>query len=100
MKIQMAFAALLSMALSFAAPVQARAETRTICVYDPAGRSGDYFSLMSKFATQASTWGVEVEIRPYTDEETAAKDYEAAQCDGVSATGVRLQRFNRFSSTI
>jgi len=76
------------------------AETRVICAYDPGGRSGDYFALLNKYATQASTWGVTVEIRPYTDEETAAKDYEAGHCDGVVATGVRLQRFNRFSSTI
>jgi hypothetical protein len=82
------------------APSLARAETRVICAYDPGGRSGDYFGLLSKYATQASTWGVTVEIRPYTDEETAAKDYEAGQCDGVVATGVRLQRFNRFSSTM
>jgi Family of unknown function (DUF6091) len=78
----------------------ARAETRAICVFDPGGRSGDFFALMSKYATNASTWGVEVEIRPYTDEETAAKDYQAGSCDGVVATGVRLQRFNRFASTI
>jgi hypothetical protein len=84
--------------LATAAP--AYAETRAICVYDPAGRSGDYFSLMTKYATTASTWGVEVEIRPYTDELTAAKDYEAGVCDGVVATGVRLQRFNGFASSI
>ena len=79
----------------------AHAESRTICVYDPAGRSGDYFKLMSSYATQASTWGNgDIVIQPYTDEETAAKDYEAGKCDGVGATGVRLQRFNRFSSTI
>ena len=87
-------------ALSMAVAAPAHAETRSICVYDPAGKSGDYFGLMSKYATEASTWGVEVEIKAYTDEETAAKDYEAGQCDGVVATGVRLQRFNRFSSTI
>src|SRR5262245_43037731 len=78
----------------------ARAETRSICVFDPGGRSGDYFILMSKYATAASQWGVEVQVKPYTDEETAAKDYEAGACDGVVATGVRLQRFNRFASTI
>ncbi len=91
-------AATLSSALAWAAP--ASAETRSICVYDPGGRSGDYYGLMSKYATEASTWGVEVEIKPYTDEETAAKDYEAGQCDGVVATGVRLQRYNRFASSI
>ncbi len=83
-----------------ALPRAARAEARTICVYDPAGRSGDYYALMSDFARRASAWGADVTIQPYTDEETAAKDYEARKCDGVSATGVRLQRFNRFSATI
>ena len=99
MKLNLILAALLALTAALA-PARAYADTRTICVYDPAGRSGDYFTLMSKYATQASTWGVDVEIRPYTDEETAAKDYEAGQCDGVAATGVRLQRFNRFSSTL
>lgn len=75
-------------------------ETRTVCVFDPGGRAGNYFAVMSRFATEASQWGVEVTLKPYTDEETAAKDYEAGVCDGVVATGVRLQRFNRFASTI
>lgn len=86
-------------ALSLVSSV-ARAETRSICVFDPGGRTGDYSALMTKFATNASTWGVEVVVKPYTDEETAAKDYQAGACDGVVATGVRLQRFNRFASTI
>ena len=76
------------------------AESRTLCVYDPAGRSGDFYAVVQKYATQASAWGFDLELRPYTDEETAAKDYEAGQCDGVTATGTRLQRFNRFPSTI
>ena len=69
-------------------------------MYDPGGRSGDYFSIISDYAIEASGWGVELELKPYTDEETATKDYEAGHCDAVVATGVRLQRFNRFPSTI
>lgn len=100
MKLNKVLATAALLVASLFGTASAHAETRSICVFDPAGRSGDYFSLMEKYATQASTWGVDVEIRPYTDEETAAKDYEAGQCDGVAATGVRLQRFNRFSSSI
>ncbi len=81
------------------APVFAE-EARVLCVYDPAGKTGDYYHLMSQFATAASNWGTRVTLKVHTDEETAAKDYEAGQCDGVVATGVRLQRFNRFPSTI
>jgi len=76
------------------------ARAATICVYDPAGKSGDYYRILSDFALEASGWGASVDLKAYTDEETAAKDYEAGQCDGVVATGVRLQRFNRFPSTI
>lgn len=71
-----------------------------ICVYDPAGKAGDYFRMMESFALEASTWGTPVTVKPYTDEETAAKDYQAGQCQGVVATGVRLQGFNRFPSTV
>ncbi len=85
---------------TMALPSLASAETRTLCVYDPGGRSGDYFQLLGDYAIEAAGWGVELELTPYTDEGTAAKDYEAGHCDGVVATGVRLQRFNRFPSTI
>ncbi|MCB9674947.1 MAG: hypothetical protein H6737_07515 [Alphaproteobacteria bacterium] len=76
------------------------ASAATICTYDPAGKAGEYYKLMSEFALEASAWGETIEIKAYTDEETASKDYEAGTCDGVVATGVRLQRFNRFPSTI
>lgn len=92
----LAFAALL---VSPLLPGTARG-AQSLCVYDPAGRSGDFFRHLETFALEASGWGVDLELRPYTDEETAAKDYEAGNCDGVVATGVRLQRFNRFPSTI
>lgn len=86
--------------IGVAAPAVAQAEARSICAYDPAGRSGAYFRILEDFVLEAGTWGVELELKTYTDEETAAKDYEAGKCDSVVATGVRLQRFNRFSSTI
>jgi hypothetical protein len=86
--------------LAALAPTDAFAETRTVCVYDPAGKAGDYYAIMEDWALAASDWGADVTLKAYTDEETAAKDYEAGQCDGVAATGVRLQRFNRFPSTL
>ncbi|MEN0065457.1 MAG: putative solute-binding protein [Myxococcota bacterium] len=100
MRLQTLLAMLTISVAALWAPVAQAAESRTVCVYDPAGRSGDFFAIVKKYATQASAWGYDLELRPYTDEETAAKDYEAGQCDGVTATGTRLQRFNRFPSTI
>ncbi len=95
------FATLLAaMALSLGTASSAQAEDVTVCTYDPAGKSGEYYKIMDEFALAAAGWGANVTIKAYTDEETAAKDYEAGKCDGVVATGVRLQRFNRFPSTI
>jgi len=99
MRILNLFAAIAVSIGMLAAPA-ANAETRSICAFDPAGKSGDYYALLNEFAIEAAGWGAEVEIKVYTDEETAAKDYEAGHCDGVVATGVRLQRFNRFPTTI
>lgn len=76
------------------------ASAASLCVYDPAGKAGDYHRILEDFALEASGWGTPIEVRAYTDEETATKDFEAGQCDGVVATGVRLQRFNSFSSTV
>lgn len=83
-------------ALAASAP----AEASVVCAFDPAGKTGDYYKLLEEFALESKAWGATVEIRAYTDEETATKDYEAGKCDGVVATGVRLQRFNRFPSTL
>lgn len=78
----------------------ASAAPRAVCVYDPAGKAGEFYAQIQDFSLAASSWGVELTLRPYTDEETAARDYEAGSCDAVLATGVRLQRFNRFPSTL
>jgi hypothetical protein len=94
----LAFSMLLALSGALALPTTASAAT--LCVYDPAGKAGDYHALLQDFALEASGWGATVDVRAYTDEETAAKDFEAGQCAGVIATGVRLQRFNRFPSTV
>lgn len=76
------------------------ANAASICVYDPSGKSGDYFRILNDYVLEASGWGVDIELQAYTDELNAVQAYEAKQCDGVLATGVRLQRFNNFPTTI
>ena len=73
---------------------------QSLCVFDPVGKSGDYYRIANDYVLEASSWGVSLEIKAYTDEETAVKDYEAGHCDAVVATGVRMQRFNNFPTTI
>lgn len=76
------------------------AQAATICVYDPGGKTGDYYRMLEQMSLQASGWGTDVELKTYTDEATAVNDYRAKSCDGVLATGFRLQKFNNFPTTI
>ena len=57
------------------------ANAQSVCVFDPAGKAGDYYRLLDQYALEASSWGVSLEVKVYTDEETAVKDYEAKQKD-------------------
>jgi hypothetical protein len=76
------------------------AHATTICVYDPSGKSGDFYRIMKDFSLEAAGWGSEIELSAFTDELIAVQAYEAGQCSGVLATGVRLQRFNNFPTTL
>jgi len=77
-----------------------QASAQSVCVFDPAGKSGDYYRMVNDFVLEASSWGVDAKVKHYTNEVTAVKDYRAGKCDAVVATGVRLQRFNNFPTTI
>ncbi len=88
-------AAICALALLTATTAQASSK---LCVFDPAGRSGEYYEMVQSFADEHPQY--DLEVKPYADEELATRDYEAKQCSGVLATGTRLQRFNSFPSTI
>jgi len=76
------------------------AHANTLCVYDPSGANGEVFMVAKDFRTEAASWGVNFEMKPYTEEQTAAQDFKAGKCDGVLITGTRARRFHRFSGTL
>lgn len=84
--------------LALVAPSAARAAS--VCVYDPAGRTGFMYKMAEGWAVQAAAWGATVSLKPYTDEATAVNDFTAGSCDGVMASGVRLQRYNAATYTV
>ena len=45
---------------------------RTFCVFDIIGANGDTFNIMRDYKTAAVAWGVDVELKPYTDEKIAS----------------------------
>ena len=75
-------------------------EARTLCVYDPSGANGDAFATMKDYQVAASQWGIDFELKPYTNEKTASDDFKAKKCDAVFLTGVRARSFSKAASTL
>lgn len=75
----------------------AAAETvnKTLCVFDPGGATGDLYSKMKGYQNQAIAWGVNFDLKAYTDETVAASDFRNKKCDAVLLTGVTGKEFNR-----
>lgn len=85
--------------LSVAATAQAN-EKRTLCVWDIVGKSGDTYNIMKDYASAAVSQGYNLDIRTYTDENIAAEDLKAGQCDAAAITGLRGRQFNSFTGSL
>lgn len=73
---------------------------RSFCVFDPVGANGPLFNLMKSTKPAALDWGVDLQMRAYTDEKIAAEDFKGGQCDSVLLTGTRAREFNKFTGTL
>jgi hypothetical protein len=82
------------------AALMGTANAETLCVYDPSGANGEVYLVAKDFRTEAASWGVNLKMKPYTDEQTASQDFKAGKCDGVLITGTRARLFHRFSGTL
>lgn len=86
--------------LAVALPGAARPVERSLCVFDIIGSNGDVFQMMKDYAVAARSWGVEFNLRPYTDESTAKADFQAGECDGVVITGIRNREIVKFAGSL
>lgn len=90
-------------ALAVAVPAVAAAATpvdRTLCVFDPSGENGQVFNLMKTYQLEALEWGVKFDMKPYTDEKTAADDFKAGKCHASLITGTRLRPFHKMGGSL
>lgn len=76
------------------------AHAQTVCVFDVLGAQGDTYAMMKDYAVSAKQWGVDITLKPYSDERLASEDFKAGQCDGVFLTGMRTRPFNSFTGSI
>lgn len=90
-----AAAGLLATDASAALPIK-----RSVCVFDLVGQHGDAFTLMKDYKISALAWGVDFELKPYTDEKIAAEDLKAGQCDAALLTGIRGRLFNNYTGSL
>jgi hypothetical protein len=81
--------------------------SRSLCVYDPGGETGDFFKLMQDYqvdvlaAKPAGEAGrVNFELKVYTDEQTAFDDFNAKKCHAVVVTGTRARSLQRFTGSL
>ncbi|MCB9529441.1 MAG: putative solute-binding protein [bacterium] len=87
--------------LALTGPALAAGEAeRTLCVFDPSGANGQVYQLMKNYQTEALGWGVKFDMKPYTDEKTAADDFKAGKCHAALITGTRLRPFHAFAGTL
>lgn len=70
------------------------------CIFDPVGTNGPAFSHAKDYLLEARKWGINAEIKAYTDERVAAEDLKAGQCDGVAITTLRTKQFNFFVGSL
>jgi hypothetical protein len=84
--------ALLASGLLLASSV-ATAETieRDICVFDIAGKVGPTMAAMQDWRTEAMNWGLDANLKVYTNESVVAEDLKAGVCDAALMTGIRAR---------
>lgn len=85
--------------LPFSSAAQA-AEERLLCVFDILGSSGDVYNVMKDYAAAAQAQGYALKLKAYTDENIAAEDLKANQCDMAAITGIRGKHFNTFTGSM
>jgi len=76
------------------------AQAQSLCIYDPMGAQGDYFSLARDYQLEAKLWGVKIILRPYLDDNALIDAFKAGKCDMASMIGMHARAFNQFAGTI
>ena len=76
------------------------ARAQTACVFDIMGAQGDIYAMARDYALQVRRMGINLKLRPYTDERVALEDFKAGQCDAVMMTNLRGRQLNKFVGTL
>lgn len=72
----------------------------TVCIFDPVGANGPAVGYAKDYMLEAKKWGINADIKVYTDERVAAEDLKAGQCDAAAVTTLRAKQFNKFVGSL
>ncbi|WP_416390851.1 DUF6091 family protein [Alloalcanivorax xenomutans] len=86
--------------IALSLPTLAEPIKRKVCVFDIVGNAGPIMNSARDWKTTALSWGLDVELLPYTSELIATEDLKAGVCDAALVTGIRARGFNKFAGTI
>lgn len=86
--------------LLLAALASGRAQAQLFCVFDPQGVTGDYYSMVQDYQLIARRWGVNLDLKVYTDESAVNTAFRNGQCDMANMIGMRARLFNKFTGTL
>lgn len=75
-------------------------KAQLLCVYDPMGAQGDYYSLLQDYQLAAKRWGVRINLKVFLDDNSLNAAFKAGECDIASMIGMRAREFNLFTGTI
>lgn len=87
-------------ALALSVPSTAAPIKREFCLFDIVGKAGPIYNAMQEYRLEALKWGVDMQIKPYTDERVTVEEFKAGHCDAVAVTGLRARTFNAFTGTL
>lgn len=88
------------LAFAATAAVSTPAFAQKACIFDIMGKSGPSYQSMQDYKLEAKKWGVDLDMKVYTDERVATEDFKAGKCDLVAVSGMRGRQFNKFVGSI
>ncbi len=89
-----------SLAAIFFSTAAMALEKKSICTWDPVGKTGPVVTFYSDLKAKAIKWGLDIELIPYTDEKVAANDFRAGVCQGVHLTAILGRQFVPFAGSL
>lgn len=78
----------------------AAATPPVLCVWDPIGAAGPMFDAARGYALAMQQQGIELALKPYSDERIAAEDFRVGQCDALLATSLRTRPYNAIAAAV